>query len=209
MRKVRRPGGQAVSKGALAAVVFVLTACPPDRLSLLAQTPDPVPRVDSVGRLYAPGVVQQRARTTARDDDEMVKVLEGKLRCTCGCNLDVFTCRTTDFTCGTSPAMHQVVLARLDSGMTAEQVIAAFEAQYGQSVLMQPPKRGFNWAAYIMPFVGLGVGIGLLGLAMRRLVRAHKAESAAGPDAGAAPAPATASTEELDRLKKELQEFEA
>jgi cytochrome c-type biogenesis protein CcmH len=177
--------------------------------SLASQTPDTSQRVDSVGRLYAPAFVQERAPTTPRDDDALIRELEHKLRCTCGCNLDVYTCRTTDFTCGTSPAMHQVVLARIDSGMTAEQVIAAFEAQYGQSVLMAPPKRGFNWAAYIMPFVGLGIGIGLLGMAMRRLVRAHAAEKVLAADDGAPAAPPSVSAEEMERLKKELQEFEA
>jgi cytochrome c-type biogenesis protein CcmH len=200
-RVVRRSGGQ--TAGVIGAVVWLLTACPPVRLS--AQTPDSTARTDAAGRLYAPGYVQQRAPTVARDDDELVKALEGKLRCTCGCNLDVFTCRTTDFTCATSPAMHQVVLARLDSGMTEQQVIAAFEAQYGQSVLMAPPRRGFNWTAYLMPFVGLGVGIALLGLAMRRLVRAHAAEApAAAPVAAAEVTP-----QDLERLKKELAEFEA
>lgn len=175
-------------------------------LPLSAQAPDSVQR-DSVGRLFQPGFVQSQRRTDARDDDMVIKTLEKKLRCTCGCNLDVFTCRTTDFTCGTSPAMHQVVLARMDSGMTAEQVVAAFELQYGQSVLMQPPRRGFNWTAYIMPFVGLGIGIGLLGMAMRRLVKAHQAEVAENPETPVAPS--AVSAEDMDNLKRELEKFEA
>jgi cytochrome c-type biogenesis protein CcmH len=161
---------------------------------------------DSLGRLYRPDVVQMREATPVRDDDALIQALEHKLRCTCGCNLDVYTCRTTDFTCATSPAMHRLVLARIDSGMTAEQVIQAFEAQYGQSVLMQPPRRGFNWAAYIMPFVGLGVGMGLLGLAMRRIVRSQRAEPA-----GLEPAPElpSVSSDDMEKLKRELERFEA
>lgn len=186
----------------LAAVLF-LGALAPGAWNLAAA--QNAPSTDSVGRLYRPDVVQLRDATTARDDDEVVKALEHKIRCTCGCNLDVYTCRTTDFTCATSPAMHRTVLARLDSGLTAEQVIASFEAQYGQSVLMQPPRRGFNWAAYIMPFVGLGVGIGILGLAMRRLVKAHRAEAASAPDE---PPPAV-SAEDMEKLKRELEHFEA
>jgi cytochrome c-type biogenesis protein CcmH/NrfF len=174
-------------------------------------------RVDSAaGRLWEPRFVQEREPTVARGDDEIIKTLEGKLRCTCGCNLDVFTCRTTDFTCTTSPAMHRLVLARIDSGLTAEQVIARFETQYGQAVLMAPPRRGFNWAAYVMPFVGLGVGIVLLGMAMRKLVRTRATET--GPVATAAepssapPVPARppgVSAEEMDRLRHELETFEA
>jgi len=175
--------------------------------SLLAQTParTTAGRVDSSdGQLYAPAYVQERAPSTARDDEAVVKDIEHKIRCTCGCNLDVFTCRTTDFNCTTSPAMHRLVLARLDSGMTETQVLAAFVAQYGVSVLMQPPKRGFDWVAYVMPFVGLGVGIGLLGLAMRRLV-GRQAE----PVAADGPALANADPDAVERLKHELEKFES
>ena len=144
---------------------------------------------DSVGRLSVPQAVQERARTTARDDDSLVQAIEHQIHCTCGCNLDVFTCRTTDFTCATSPAMHRVVLARLDSNMTAAQVVAAFEAQYGPSILMEPPKRGFNWTAYVTPFIALAAGLLLLGLWMRRWVRATPAtplEAPAAPSSGPA-----------------------
>lgn len=165
-------------------------------------------RGDSVARLAVPQAVQEHAVTTARDDDSLVQAIEHKIHCTCGCNLDVFTCRTTDFTCATSPAMHRQVLARLDSSMTAAQVIAAFEAQYGQAILMQPPKRGFNWAAYVMPFVALAVGLGIVGLWMRHWVRVRPRGDLA-PDAYAVAPGSPSAGEELERLKRELERFEA
>jgi cytochrome c-type biogenesis protein CcmH len=170
---------------------------------LAAQAPPSPPRSDSVARLWAPNMLQQRAPTTARDDDSLVQALEHKIRCTCGCNLDVFTCRTTDFTCTTSPAMHRLVLARLDSGKTPDQVIASFVAQYGESVLMEPPKHGFNWMAYIMPFAGLAVGLGIVGALMRRWVRSAPGRQVAPPE----PPPVEASSEDLERLKRELEKF--
>ena len=188
---------------------------------------------DSIARLEYPQGVQQRARTTDRDDDLLVKELEHRLKCTCGCSLDVFTCRTTDFTCATSPAMHRLVLARLDSAMTPEQVVAAFEAQYGQVILMQPPKRGFNWSAYIMPFLGLGFGLALVTVLMKRWVARAKAgtgdrgtghETTSPTDAPAAighrpsydPGAETPGDDhvltprgaELERLERELERFE-
>ena len=79
---------------------------------------------DSLGRLEVPEAAGRGvAAVTARDNSAIVRALEEKIRCTCGCNLSVYTCRTTDFTCTTSPAMHQVVLARLDSGMTKAQIL--------------------------------------------------------------------------------------
>jgi cytochrome c-type biogenesis protein CcmH len=189
--------------GTAVALAILLHACTSVRL--YAQNPAP----DSVARLWNPGAVQQRDRAGARENDATVKAIEGKLRCTCGCNLDVFTCRTTDFTCTTSPAMHRAVLARLDSGMTAEQVIAAFERQYGQAVLMAPPRRGFNWTAYIMPFVGFGVGIGLVVGLMRRWLRMRpKDDPLAGSSDPLSPRPPVSDTE-LERLKRELERFEA
>ena len=172
----------------------------------------PAPRAagdTSRGRLSAPEMAG-RAQTPvgARDNDSLVKAIEGKLRCTCGCNLDVFTCRTTDFTCTTSPAMHRVVLARLDSGMTAPQVLAAFEKQYGEVVLMAPPRRGFNLAAYFMPFVGLLAGFLIVGFVIRGWFRARPKAPLEGAAAGAPAAPA-ASDDELKRLERELEKFEA
>jgi len=164
----------------------------------------------SRGRLSAPQMAgRSRAPEVARTDDSLVKSIEQRLRCTCGCNLDVFTCRTTDFTCATSPAMHRVLLARLDSGMTAEQVIAAFQQQYGEAVMMAPPKHGFNWAAYLMPFVGLFIGLGIVAAVMRGWFRVRPKqplEGEAPAEAGAAP---SASDDEMQRLKRELERFEA
>ena len=201
MKTARRHGGTAGRiAAALICAAVPLCRCP----ALSAQQRTTV--ADSVQALWAPGAVQERAVTTARDNDSTVKWIEHQIRCTCGCNLDVFTCRTTDFTCATSPAMHRLVLARMDSAMTPRQVVAAFEAQYGQAVLMEPPRRGFNWTAYIMPFVGLGLGLGIVLGLMRRWMRSRADEpepaSPASPDGAA-------TNDELDRLKRELERFEA
>jgi len=218
MKGVGGTGGRGDGRRTLAigAIVF-LSAFPPVRLT--AQTPQAgfrrfeqaivrvSPGGDSAGRLAVPQVVQERAVTTARDDDSLVQAIEHKIHCTCGCNLDVFTCRTTDFTCATSPAMHRVVLGLLDSGMTAAQVTQTFEARYGQAILMQPPRRGFNWTAYVMPFVALGVGLLIVGAWMRRWVRVSR--PAPESDPSLRPPVPPSSQSELDRLKRELERFEA
>jgi cytochrome c-type biogenesis protein CcmH len=174
------------------------------------QTPPPTAaaRDTGTGRLFAPSMAgRPQAAITARDNDSAVVALERGLRCTCGCNLDVYTCRTTDFTCATSPAMHRVVLARLDSGMTAQQVVAAFQAQYGDVVLMAPPKRGFSWAAYVVPFLGLFAGLVIVGLILRRWFVTRPKQPLDGAEAEAA-TPA-ASDDEMQRLRQELERFEA
>jgi cytochrome c-type biogenesis protein CcmH/NrfF len=173
------------------------------------QAPAARPDSASPGRLWAPEMAgRSQVPATARDNDSLVKAIEGQLRCTCGCNLDVYTCRTTDFTCTTSPAMHRVVLARLDSGMTADQVVAAFERQYGEIVLMQPPKRGFNLTAYYMPFVGLLAGLVVVGLVIRGWFRARPKTPLEGAAEAAVPE-AAATDDDLKRLQQELERFEA
>jgi cytochrome c-type biogenesis protein CcmH len=95
--------------------------------------------------------------------------LEHHIHCQCGCNLDVYTCRTTDFSCEVSPAMHRDVMALVAGGYSAPEIIAAFKAVYGDRVLMAPPTSGFDIAAWITPFVALLAGIALVFVVLRRL----------------------------------------
>lgn len=95
--------------------------------------------------------------------------LEHHIHCQCGCNLDVYTCRTTDFSCQVSPAMHGDVMALVAGGYSAPEIIAAFKNVYGDRVLMAPPTSGFDIAAWITPFVALLAGIALVLVVLRRL----------------------------------------
>ena len=97
--------------------------------------------------------------------------LERGLKCACPCKLDVFTCRTTDFQCGISPAMHSDVVRLIDGGYSADEIIAAFTTVYGERVLMAPVKEGFNIAGYVVPFITLGVGATMLVALLRRWKR--------------------------------------
>ncbi len=203
----RRSALSLVALGAFAG--SLLAQAPTARDSALSAQLKARPQ-DSLGRLEVPVAAGRPAQpVTARDNDALVKELEGKIRCTCGCNLSVYTCRTTDFTCGTSPAMHQLVLARLDSGMTQAQVLDAFQRQYGEMIFMAPPRHGFNLVMYVLPYVGLGVGVGLLvGLVKRWAKATPKAPEEAASSPGAAAA-AGATPEEMEKLKRELERFEA
>lgn len=155
-----------------------------------AQVYDP----DRAGRSQSP--------ITAADNDKSVQALEKKLRCTCGCGLDIYTCRTTDFTCTYSPALHKQVLGLLGDGKTPQDVIDAFVAQYGQSALMAPPRRGFNLLGYFVPGVLLLAAIGLL---IRMLNRWSREARVAAPTTAYAPTAATPA--ELERLQRELDKL--
>ena len=123
--------------------------------------------------------------------------LERQLACQCPCTLDVFTCRTTDFSCQVSPAMHRDVIALVEGGHDASEIIAAFEAEYGEQVLMAPKKAGFNWVGWIAPFAALGGGAVVIGALIQRWSQRARLVRAS---AGAAPVAADASDSELARL---------
>ena len=78
----------------------------------------------AVGELFNPDVAgRPRTPTIAGDNDAAIRAVEQKLGCTCGCTLDIFTCRTTDFTCTYSPALHREVIALASEGKTEQQII--------------------------------------------------------------------------------------
>jgi cytochrome c-type biogenesis protein CcmH len=56
----------------------------------------------------------------------------------------------------------------IDSGMTEDQILDAFVAKYGQTVLAAPPANGFNLAAWIVPFAGFLFGASALAIYLKR-----------------------------------------
>jgi cytochrome c-type biogenesis protein CcmH len=103
--------------------------------------------------------------------------LEHRLHCQCGtCTLDIFTCRTTDFSCQVSPAMHRDVMALVEGGYGAQDILDAFVGAYGEKVLMEPKKSGFDLVGWITPGAALIAG----GVVVAVLLRRWGARAAAG-----------------------------
>jgi cytochrome c-type biogenesis protein CcmH len=111
----------------------------------------------------APKPGAKPSMTDAERDD-----LEHKIHCQCGCQLDVYTCRTTDFACSVSPAMHRDVLGLVAGGHTADEILTAFTSVYGEKALMSPVRSGFNLLGYTVPFIALGTGAVVVAALMRR-----------------------------------------
>ena len=124
--------------------------------------------------------------------------LEHHIHCQCGCGLDVYTCRTTDFSCTVSPAMHQDVLGLASGGYTGSEIIAAFRRVYGDGVLMAPAKEGFNWLAYLLPFCMLVTGAAVVVLLLQRWSRESRPSAVSR-------GPSDATPEELEQLKRLLR----
>lgn len=159
----------------------------------------------SVAPLWQPQMAgRPRARITDYENDPFVVDLEKRIRCTCGCNLDVYTCRTTDFTCTFSPERHREVVALVKEEKTAEEILAAFVSQHGESILMAPPKEGFNWAAYLLP----GIVITLVGSVLGWVLVRRARHPAAVPVANSPQDSANLSRDDAERLRAELERLE-
>lgn len=148
----------------------------------------------SVRRPPKPGA---HDKLTAADRD----AVEHKIRCQCGCTLDVYTCRTTDFACEVSPAMHRDIMALVDGGYSAQEIIDAFRSAYGERALMAPTREGFNLVGWAMPFTALAAGAAVVAILVRRWSR--RVASVRVSEAGDARPPAihvNATADELARL---------
>lgn len=150
---------------------------------------------------YRPVKLQAKAGAAPSMTDLQRDDLEHKIKCQCGCVLDVYTCRTTDFSCGVSPAMHRDVMDLVAGGYNAAEILGAFQTVYGERVLMAPLKQGFNLLGYLMPFAALITA----GVAVAVLIRKWGARAAAEPAIPSA-GPIDATPQELEALKAALRD---
>jgi cytochrome c-type biogenesis protein CcmH len=137
--------------------------------------------------------------------DDQRDNFEREIRCQCGCTLDVYICRTTDFSCQVSPAMHRDIISLVEGGYSPKEIIDAFVDTYGEKALMAPKREGFNLAGYLVPFAALGAGAVALIVVLRGMQR----RTAVARTIGAGiPAPSDASAEELAKLKAAIKRDE-
>lgn len=65
--------------------------------------------------------------------------------------------------------MKDVIAIKLSEGEDLESIRTYFVAQYGPQVLGEPPLEGFNWLAWILPFVVLAIGGYVLWMTIQRM----------------------------------------
>jgi cytochrome c-type biogenesis protein CcmH len=137
---------------------------------------------------------------TDKERDE----LEHHIHCQCGCTLSVFICRTTDFSCQVSPAMHRDIVQLVHDGYGAQEIIDAFVNVYGERALMAPKTSGFNLVAWILPGAALIAGGGALALLLKRWGERSRERSAR-----ATSTPFVATKGDSDATPEELARLEA
>lgn len=162
---------------------------------------------DSVGNTaHAAGAEASTAAAAAElepivltpDQEDRVRHLESMMKCP--------VCRSQSVRSSDSfmaKDMQRKIRELVSEGASDEEIVAYFTARYGDWILLAPPKRGFTWAAWLLPFaVVLAGGIGLF-VATRRWRRRSKKEG--GTASVESPPP---ESPYLDRLERELEESE-
>ena len=122
-----------------------------------AQEPQPATMSGPMrAEAYLPVVRAPRPGAVARVTVEQRDDLERHLKCQCGCPMDIYLCRTTDFKCPVSPRVHADIEALIAGGYSDDEIREAFVATYGERVLTAPKAQGFNLLAYVAPFAAIG-----------------------------------------------------
>jgi cytochrome c-type biogenesis protein CcmH/NrfF len=154
----------------------------------------------SEGHLHAPELQVQQSSGHYHEGELGAKYLliEQRLKCNCGCGLDVHTCQF-QMQCEVSPAWSTRIRTSLEAGQTQEAIEASFVADFGPAVLMSPPPEGFNLVGYFLPALAIVTAGMLVGLVIRR--------GAGRPDLVPAPVKGV-SDEERNRLTEELRRLE-
>ncbi len=116
---------------------------------------------------YKPVVRPAKPNAVKQMDEKQLEAFERNLACPCPCTLDIYTCRTTDFNCGISPAVHGDIQRLVEGGYNADEIMAAMTQTYGDFILMQPRKQGFNLLAWFAPFAAIGLGAVAIGALLR------------------------------------------
>jgi cytochrome c-type biogenesis protein CcmH len=116
----------------------------------------------------------------ASDPASRFNQLGHQLMCICGCGQVLLECNHVG--CQDSERMRKELSAAIARGDNDSLILQDFVQKYGPTVLAAPTTAGFDRAAWIMPFVALGVGV----IAVVFVVRAWK-KRAPPPPGGVPP----------------------
>jgi cytochrome c-type biogenesis protein CcmH len=99
------------------------------------------------------------------DPASRVNEIGHQMMCICGCNQILLECNHVG--CQYSDGMRNELIAAVARGDSDSLVEQSFVQKYGPTVLAAPTTKGFDRAAYIIPFVALILGVGLIVVVIR------------------------------------------
>ncbi len=112
----------------------------------------------------------------SQDLEDRVREVASGLSCVVCQNLSV-----ADSPSELAKEMRDLVREQLVQGKTPEQIRAYFVSRYGEFVLLDPPKRGFNLLLWGLPFLAVVAGACGVYLVARRWTRQREAEPCVDP----------------------------
>jgi cytochrome c-type biogenesis protein CcmH len=126
------------------------------------------------------------------------------LTCTCGCNMLVSACEGS-MECDVAKKITNKVEKMIAQGQSKEQIIQYFVDTEGERILAAPTRKGFNLVAWILPFVAVLLGGGLVYIFLDKCISSRK-DNTHIP--GSSDIKQLSKGKYLDRLEKELKDFE-
>lgn len=107
---------------------------------------------------------------------EAVRRVGSRLACLCGCNDTVAGCQMLECHYA-SPARKRIAELQA-AGWSDDSIVADFVQKSGKQALSAPPAEGFNLLAWVMPFVAIAAGLGLIWVFIQRFRKPLPASNA-------------------------------
>jgi cytochrome c-type biogenesis protein CcmH len=95
-----------------------------------------------------------------------VRRLGDQLMCLCGCGATVTSCNMLG--CSHSKPARERLLAMVNSGESDSAILATFVQENGVEILAKPPAQGFNLLGYLVPFIGIALGLAFVWFVIKR-----------------------------------------
>lgn len=151
------------------------------------------------------------------DTNQRFETLGHRMMCQCGCNQVLLECNHVG--CTVSEQMRKEMTAALTTGqmpaesqnsrqetggkvlkasLSDDEILQAFVNKYGPVVLAAPTAKGFNRVAWIVPYLALVLGFGLMAV----IVKKWKGR----PQPLAVAAAGSVSTDEMDEFRRRARQ---
>jgi cytochrome c-type biogenesis protein CcmH len=105
-------------------------------------------------------------RAAASGSKPTQQSMEGALTCQCGCYQTVATCN--HYGCSSREEIRALLQKEIAAGKDETTILQDMTLRYGVQVLATPPAQGFNLTVWVLPILGLMVGLAAVVLIVRR-----------------------------------------
>jgi cytochrome c-type biogenesis protein CcmH len=155
----------------------------------------------SLALLFAMQASFLTAASVYAQQTERGKELGRRVKCMCGgCQDSATGCNHTGGSfsgpCDTAKGLQKEINERVTRNESDDLTLQAFVQEYGPTVLIVPPAKGFNLAAWIMPVVAPLIALVLVWFVARRWRHKGMLATVSGPDVSA---------EFLSRAQREVE----